>query len=471
MNKKVLLACFMAGVMSFGGCSKQTETTNTEIQSQEYEEYTGKTEVQSQEHKEYWELTVIDQGELNCSSDQGYYYVAKDGFLSDEGNYSFNMMYMDYETKKEIVLCNRPGCEHKSENCPSVFSDKEVVSGSSLFFLNGKLYLFSHAGDQDGTVTVQKNSNGGLMQEGTQPLSTKPAAIYEMNSDGTQRKKVFEFESNEAVEDTVMVNGNTLFFFTKQLSTESVDNFTSQVSATKRTLIEVDMDSWESNVIVELDTDWKVIGSAENKIIFSNIDLGQELSKEDYLNDDKYLAAYRNSETKIITLNLKDKKTKEILSLSNGKLNTFVVGKDVLYFSSEGTNQINQINLDTFEQSVFKETSANEIDAIYDEMLICSKWESEDISSIDTRMYFISTKDRSEKSANLKTKTMGTKIEIKAELDDQFLVVYDYDATLDTKYDNGQYTINGLRFGLIDKIDMYSGNENYQAIDMIGFGE
>lgn len=458
MKKNILLACILIGISIVTGCSKGSEATHTEKNIQE--------------RKENKELTVIDKGGLNTSSEQGYYYIAKDGFITDKGNYAFNMMYIDYESKKEIYLCNRPGCEHKNEDCPSVFTAEEVPVGSSLFYMNDSLYLFSHVGDQDGITSVQRNSNsGGLVQEGATPLSSKPAVIYQIKPDGTERKKVYEFSSNEAVEDTVFASGNSLLFFTKRLSSESLDSFTTKISSTNRKLVEIDTDTWKSKESIDVDTNWKMIGSTENKIVFSKIDFKQELSKEDYNNDDKYLEAYRNSETKVVLLDINDQKTKEVLTLSNSKLNTFAVDRNKLYFASEGSNQINMIDLTNLNQSVFKETSANQIDAIYDGVLVTSKWEDVDSTTVETSMHFINLKDGTEEVSNLKTKTMETKIEIRAELDDEFLVVYDYDAKIDTKYDNGQYSINGLKYALISKEDMYKGYANYSAIEMIGFGE
>ena len=63
---------------------------------------------------------MITQGRLRCTSDQGYYYIGEDSIALKENTFGFRMMYVDYETQKEIFLCNRPGCEHDSEECPAV---------------------------------------------------------------------------------------------------------------------------------------------------------------------------------------------------------------------------------------------------------------------------------------------------------------------------------------------------------------
>ena len=164
-------------------------------------------------------LTMITEGELHCSSENGYYYVAEEGFQTADGVPAYNMMYMDYDALQEIYLCNRPGCKHKTVDCPSVFTAEEIQIGSSLFFVNGHLYLFSHTPDQDGMNIFDGNENNGI-QAGNQPLRVRPAVIYQMNSDGTERRKVFECNSDEFVEDMVLSDGSSLFVFTKKLTHE-----------------------------------------------------------------------------------------------------------------------------------------------------------------------------------------------------------------------------------------------------------
>lgn len=414
-------------------------------------------------------LSVIDQGQLNCSSEEGYYYVAKDGFKTSDGNFAYNMMYMDYSSQQEIYLCNRPGCKHKTLDCPSVFSEDEVQIGSSLFFLNDYLYLFSHAPDQDG-VSIQNNHSEGILNGSNQPLDVKPAVIYQMKADGTERKKVIEFESNEFVENTVLSDGDYLFVFTKKLSSESSKNTSTQISATDRQLVQINLKDWRMNKAVDLETDLKVIGSTNDKIVFSKIDYGKKIDTNDYTNDE-YLAIYKDSSTDIVVLDINNGKTEGLISLPNSSLNTFAVGNGNLYYSSEGTQKIHAIDLDSKENSIFKETSANAIDGIYDDVLLCSKWDAVNSNHNDISMHFIHFNDKKEDISHLKQSVMGNNIIIKNELEDSFLVVYDYDAQIDTQYDNGQYSINGLKYGLISKNDLYSGKANYKKINMIGFGE
>lgn len=415
-------------------------------------------------------LTLIAQGQLNCSSEDGYYYVAGDGFQMTDGTFAYNMMYMDYETQQEIFLCNRPGCKHNTLDCPSVFADDEIQLGSSLFFMNDKLYLFSHGADQDG-VSIQNFGDQGIFDESSQVLDTKPTFLMQMDPDGMNRKKIWEWNHDEFVEDAVLSDGKSLFVFTKKLTGESTKNTSTYIHATDRRLVEIDMDDGTTTEIAAIPVGDKVIGCSDDKIVFTSIDYGKSIDGLQNLSDDEYLAIYNNSTTNIVVLDVNQGKTKTVLSLPNSKLNSFAVGDDVLYYGSEGTKQIRSVHLENGEDSVFKETAANEINGIYDEVLLCSKWDDASASVSDSPMHFIHLQDRKEDVSNLKQSVMGNDIIIRKELSDQFLVVYDYDAQIDPKYDNNQYTIYGLKYALIAKHDLYTGKANYKKIKMIGFGE
>lgn len=467
MKKRILTLFLMIGILSATGCSSENSNVSLKENTSTGNTPNGNTT----ENADSMNLSIIDNGNLRCSGEQGYYYVANDGFMREDGVYSRNVMYMDYATRQELYLCNRPGCEHMSEECPSVFSDNEVTAGSSLFYWNDSLYLFSHMPDYDGTSIIQNSFSGGLAQEGAVSLNGRSAVLYRMNPDGTERQKVFEFGNEETVEETVFASGNSLFFITKSLSSEAVNNLTTLISTANRKLIEINTDNWEASVVASLETDWKLIGSTQNMLVFSKINFAQELSKEDYLDDSKYMEAYQNSKTNVIILDLKNNTTEEVITLPNDKLHSFAVADGMLYIGNEGSGQIDMINLDSKEQSVFKETSANEIEHIYDDVLLCSEWDNPDATEINTTVHFFQLIDGTEQVSNLTTSVMGTRIEIRAESETQFLVVYDYDAVLDTQYDNGQYTINGLKYALIDKADLYNGTADYDVIKMIGFGE
>lgn len=438
MKKLFVILCLTAICCSFAGC--------------------GETAADSQEKA--GNLTIIDKGQLNCSSDEGYYYIGQDQ----------QMMYMDYKTKKEVYLCNRPGCKHDTESCPAVFSDEELAIGSSLFYYDGYLYLFSHEPDQSGASSVDYMGDGSSESDQDSSFNSKPATLYRMKPDGTEREKVFTFDEGLSVEDQVLADENALYFITKKVSTENVDNQTTYYASSERTMLRVDMKSWKASTTCKLDEDVNIIGCIDDKLVIEQLVFDHKLSRKDMLDNDKYIDAYKKSHSSFLTLDISSGKTVEFLKLSNDKINTYAVGGNSLFFSTEGEQKIKSIDVKTKKEKTLAETESNCIDDIYDDALCCSSWESVNGEKTDRLMYFVSLDDGEIEKSSLHILSLGWNIEIKAELKDQFLVVYDYDAKADTMFGNEQYEIRGKKYGLIDRKSLYSGKDDYKTIKMTSSG-
>lgn len=484
MKKMILLLCITGSLLMLTSCTLAPDTNDdtsqvsdqerapdtngdtyqvSEQESEEKEKPKSQQQVQSSSDS----LVVLDRGGMNSSSDNGFYYLSTNSeFKLKDGSYAYQMMYMDYASKKEIILCNRPGCNHDTEECPAAFLSSEINIASSLFLHDGFLYLFSHGQDQDGVTTItQQGDTGGLMQEGSAPLTGTPANLYRMKLDGTDRKQVFSFDSSLSVEDIVLAGDKSLYFISKKLSSEQTDNNTSYVTSTERKLIKLDTGSWKSTTVCELNSDWEIEGTYDGKLIISQIIFDKELSEED-LQD-----AFKDSQTLFSILNPLDGKTDVILKLSNENQNSSAIHDGKLYVSTIGEEKIRQIDLKTKEETTFVETNANQILSVYQDVLLSSGWDSVESDFQDKTMYFIHFDSRKIDKSGLVIPSMGTPIEILGETKDTFLVIYDIDAEKDTQFGNDQYTIQGYKYALIEKDDLYTGKANYQIIEMVGFGE
>lgn len=68
----------------------------------------------------------------------GYYYI------DTRSDFSYNIRYIDYATKLDVVLCNRPECTHSDETCGGWGSPN---AATPLFYLTGeKIYLLYNGG-------------------------------------------------------------------------------------------------------------------------------------------------------------------------------------------------------------------------------------------------------------------------------------------------------------------------------------
>lgn len=454
MKKLMIILCSLAVVFSFAACS--------ETQGKSETDGTSSSKVRS------GNLQIVDTGGLRCSSEKGYYYIGQDPVELKDGSQGYLMMYMDYETKKEIYLCNRPGCEHNDESCPAVFSEEEAAWGGSLFYYDDHLYLFSHEQDQSGgwMVNDSRGSSDPMEEDGTSFTSAQ-AVLYRMNPDGTDRKKVYTFDEGLSLENHVLASGNSLFFVTKKVSNENVNNQTTYFASSERELIELDTEGWNASQVCKLDTEAIIIGAIDNKLVLVQTVFDHKLSNKEKMNDAQYIDAYKKSYSSFVALNIDNGKTEEIATASNDKTNTYAVSGKYLYLSTEGKNKIECVDLKTKEKKTLAETSNSCIYDAYEDVLHCTSWSND--GETDTAMYFVHLDDGRIEKSGLQINSMGGAIAIQAELADQFFALYDYDAKKDPVYE-GQYNLNGAKFALIAKDDLYGGKANYKTIKMISSG-
>ena len=85
----------------------------------------------------------------------------------------------------------------------------------------------------------------------------------------------------------------------------------------------------------------------------------------------------------------------------------------------------------------------------------------------DFTNYFVDINTGEVSHSTLVNKCNGWRLEFRAELESEVLVVYDYEAT---KSDSDTYSISRYQYGLISKSDLINGVDNYDTIKMIREG-
>ena len=128
-----------------------------------------------------------------CQSyDEDGYYMA-DVFYTDSTN--ANLTYFDFASKKQIFLCEQPGCTHDTESCRSY-----STGIPQIYVINDGLVLFEMAPDK-----------------------TKPANIQLADKDGSNRRPLMEFPADCLVLDPVYHDGQNLYMMTQQTSKDTGD--------------------------------------------------------------------------------------------------------------------------------------------------------------------------------------------------------------------------------------------------------
>ena len=399
-----------------------------------------------------------------CTNENGYYYLTEFAAPIKDGSYAYHLMYMDFKTQQEIYLCSNTGCQHDTEDCTAVFMENDIAFDSRLFFYDNYLYLLSAQTNHDGSIVL-----GTFSEESLGPVECT-ASLYRMNPDGTGREKVHEFESGLSLENNMILGDNTgLYFVTKKLSTQQIDNTTTYYTSTDRKLIRLSTDSWKEETIYEFDASatskWNICGCFDSSFVFVRTLYEQNLSADEWvrLDDDAYIDMFNHSKTEFAVFNQTDGSFTPIYSVPNDPLNSYAQRDHMLYVSVEGEDCIRQIDLQTGESTILANLKNSYIYCCFQDVICCSDWTGKDDS-----FYFVNREDGSVSHSGLVNKSLGWSLEFRGETQSDFLVIYDYDAI---PYEDGSYEILQYKHALISKEDLYAGNENYRPITMIGNGK
>lgn len=408
-------------------------------------------------------LLSSPDGEAACITENGYYYLTSEVVELRDGSYGLHLMYMDFATGREIYLCSTAGCKHDSPDCPAVFLyDDFPIYTTKIFVLQDYLYILSREYDDDGSMntTISFNSNGEDAE-----IESKAAALYRARLDGTERKKVYTFDSELTLEDKVFGDDNGIYVITKKLSQEKNQNRTYTTSSGKK-LMYLDLETMSMKEVCSLEFDdnisWSVIDCGGNTFVLSGTDFGRELSQDEMWDEDVYKDLWLNASMVYAVLDTSDGTLREICRQSNQYDHSGQVLGDCLYVSSSENENIEAYNLETGEKKTICSLPQNCIMGTFDNTLYCQEW---DLTK--PTIYFVNTETGAITSTPLVNKCNGWAIEFRRETAADVLFIYDYDATA---HNDGSYEIYRCKYALISKDDLFGGRENYREIEMIGSG-
>ena len=288
-----------------------------------------------------------------------------------------------------------------------------------------------------------------------------------MNLDGTNREKVYAFDPALTVEDWVFGDPSGLYFITKKLDTRQSGS-TQFVSSTDRQVMRLDLDkaALESVQPLNLDdkTSWTVLGCAGSRLILSGVVYQKELTDQEALDNDTWKAAYLDSTTRYMALDLNTGAQQQLAELSNQNLTSDLVADGYLYLSQPTDQNITRYDPATGEKKVVAKLKQNNLLSALGGKLCCRDW---DLSK-DFTYYFVDPSTGKVQHSKLVNKRLGWDLEFLAENDRDALVIYDYEATPGTG--KGLYNISQYKLALIDKNDLFQGVDRFQPIQMTGKG-
>lgn len=163
-------------------------------------------------------------------------------------------MYMDYATCQEVYLCSDSSCQHNTEDCTSVLAGASL--DGRIFTWDGSLYFLDRAPDTSGSTIINI-----LGDSKTTNVQAEQAKLYRMKLDGSERERIYSFESDAIVEDVALGGRDGLYFVTKKLGASESGSGT-YTTTSDRQLICLNPETGKAKSVCSLDfARWPELGN------------------------------------------------------------------------------------------------------------------------------------------------------------------------------------------------------------------
>lgn len=480
MLKNKLAALFLSACLAVTGCSswktdkggetshKETakEVTESLVPSGNQEQETS-AEPSGQKAKE---LHLVNQKEMSFVSETGYYYITDSNTGLKNGGEGKHIMYMDFATKQEVFLCSEPGCKHDDKKCTAVLTDDIIASlGKALIFaVKDRLYLVCMDNLSENAISMKDLTIGDT---GTEEPEKLPTTLYSMGLDGSDRRKEYTFGQDVLVDNTILSDGENLYFETKKITVSS-DKEAKYQTASERVIARYNMKKESLETVCSLEfgdnVAWQMLGCTNRSVILYGIKYNHPLSLAEWNKlEQKELWEYENDSSQVfVQLDMTTGKRKQIYSVKNDVDSeiSFTVSGDYLYLSQRKPQTIQKIDLKTGKAKKLAKLKQSFIIGSLSDALCCGAWDRK----ADVTLYFVDVKSGKVKHCTLTNHCNDWDIEIIGEWGSQVLAIYDCDAE---KAEDDAWDIKRYQFGLIEKDDLYHNRDKFQKIAMKGVGE
>ena len=233
--KRVYIVCFvLIFIICLGGCNSASSSkiTDTSASSKYETDLSNSTPI----------VLIRDEFTHNTGMGNGVGYYS----LLQNEDMTTNILYMDYKTKEQVYLCERPECLHNDSTCNSWLGT--VYGGANIFVVDNTLLI------------VQWGSANLANDYGEIALPT----FYTANLDGSDRKMCIRLDATEQLEGGLAYSGRNLYFVINNLS---VGDGLEGVSS----LVCVNLDTKEEHVIYDFDRSAYLQSAFDNYLVIKTL--------------------------------------------------------------------------------------------------------------------------------------------------------------------------------------------------------
>ena len=318
-------------------------------------------------------LTFIKQSTIQtmCENENGIYHIA----LDEDGE--ANLMYIDYQSKQQIYLCNKSDCNHKNETCSSYFVNQFSLASSTLFCNENYLYYFVSERDQTGSTSssesVFSDTEEILGANGLQVVGGEPAKLYRMNLDGTGIQLLSEFKAGYVIQPTLFYDEEYLYGIALKNTSVKIDDTTTYQGGSEYELVRTPLAGGRFESIAPWQEDTSILGCYQNQVVTVKIKYAHELTNEERANDKEYSKLYDQASEVLALYNMESGQWTELGEVPVKDGYYYVMEGEEIYYSRKGGGEIRIRSLKTGKEERL-ETKYNNIIASLGEYLILSDW-------------------------------------------------------------------------------------------------
>lgn len=422
-------------------------------------------------------------GKLTRLAKIGLFRDSESANCTEEGCYDFkrvfdkrgfiNLTYIDFASRREVVLCSDSSCKHDSELCSSYFSYDEIFPITEPFVCGDHLFVLSTEIDDDGSMAA-----GIHHGEGYEPKpETRRPAIFRMNLDGTNREKIYEAALGDIIEGQVFGDGEYLWFVAKTPTVDVYEETGAVYYHSKnRALLKLSASTGTVSERIPLDDynniNLNIDGCAGDKIVLSGIAYPNGTSAWDNMNilapsknigenSSDYWEFRKKWEYVVFTLDPDTKELKEVCSEMFDDLGNIYFQGDWVYFLID--NKLKRCNLLTSESEDVNTPSGYRFDGFFLDKMTFTRI-TENWSDDATYLTDIGGTDLIKSAFQLGIISDFRVLGISG---DKVVAIYEVEK-IPSVNNPGAYNIGEEKIGLILLDDIYNGRNNVEPITIIG---
>lgn len=393
------------------------------------------------------------------STEDGMYRISRRE--REDGSLYYQLYYVDYASAKEIVLCSDASCKHNTETCMGVIEDEKLV-WPYLFIYQDKLYVFSskdHSGSSSFTIGSGNDSFFTTVEY--------PAILYQMNLDGSNRKKLVEFPEELSVEETVLQWNGKLIFQEKTVDAVDKGEGLVQYVGSNRKMVSVDVSTGKLEEVCEFPQDYSIIGTVGDKLVCQSYLYPDGVKEEDtnQMEFSEWKKLINKSQARYFLYDIGMGEEKDICTVRCKEfMELGIVFGNTLYLSN-GTKKLSCYDLETGKQAEMTMNAPKAMAMVkkYGDQILC--WEN---GNSQASYFFDPVKNKVTKVDLLMKKT-GLLIDLCA-CSEKYIV-----GICDGEYERSQtdkdsFEILSQKFGLYKKEDLFAGRSNYKPVEMCSDG-